>query len=86
MFSVVRYQISRRLTGATVSLRSWSPVRRPIFALLPSLLAVSSLICHKVISSCINGRFTGLITFILNEFSTFTILREVILRDCDVTV
>ena len=51
------------------------------FALLPVFLAVSSLTHHNVISSWINGRFTCLITSILNEFSAFSISGEVILRD-----
>ena len=79
--TVVRYQISRRLTFTIVSLTSWSSVRKPIFESLPVLLAVASLIHHNVISSWINGRFTGLITSILNKFSAFSILGEVILRD-----
>ena len=41
--SVVRYQISRRLTLTIVSLRSWSSVRKPIFALLQVFLAVHRL-------------------------------------------
>ena len=32
-------------------------------------------------SSWINGRFTGLITSILNEYFAFSVLAEVILRD-----
>ena len=45
-------------------------------ALLPITLAVSSLIRHKVISSWINGRFTGLITSLLNEvFGVFNLRR-----------
>ena len=79
--SGVRYQISRRLTFTTVSLRSWSSPRKSIFALLPVLLVISSLIYHNVISSWINGRFTCLITLMLNEFSAFSILEEVILRN-----
>ena len=79
--SVVRYQISRRLTFTIVSLRSWSSLRKPIFTLLSVLLVVSSLINYNVIFSWINGRFTGLITSILNEFSTFSILGEVILSN-----
>ena len=80
--SVVRYQISRCLTFMSVSLRSWSSVRSPIiFTLLQVRLAVSSLIHHNVISSWINGRFTGLITSISEEFSAFSILGEVILYD-----
>ena len=80
MLSVVRYQISWRLTFTIVSRRLWSSLRKPIFALLPVLLTVASLIHHDVISSWINGRFTGLITSILKEFSAFSILGEVILR------
>ena len=49
--------------------------------MLPVLLAVSSLINYNVISSWINGRFTGLITSILKEIPAFSILGEVILRD-----
>ena len=80
MLSVLRYQISRRLTFTIVSRRSWSSPRKPIFALLPVLLAVASLIHHDVISFWINGRFTGLMTSILKEFLAFSILGEVILR------
>ena len=47
----------------------------------PVFLAVSSLINYNVISSWINGRFTGLIRSILKEISAFSILGEVILRD-----
>ena len=69
MLFVVWYQFSRRLTFTTVSLRSWSSLRKPIFAFLPVLLVVSSLIHldHNVISSWIHGRFTGLIMSIFNE-------------------
>ena len=80
-FSVARYQFSRRLTFRIVSLRFWSSVRKPIFGVLPFLLAVSSLIHLNVFSSWINGKFTGLSTSIFKEFSTFSILGEVILRD-----
>ena len=45
------------------------------------LIAVSSLFHHNVISSWINEKFTGFITSILNEFSAFSILGEVNLRD-----
>ena len=79
--SVVRYQISLHLIFKMVSLRSWSSVRKLIFALLPFPLAVSSLIHHNVISSWIEGIFTGLIASILNEFSVCSILGEVILGD-----
>ena len=78
MLSFERYQFFRRLTFTIVSLRSWSSVRKPIFALLSIFLAIFSLIHHNVISSGINGRFTGLI---LNEFSAFSIWGDVILRD-----
>ena len=64
-----------------VSLRSWSSVRKPIFAMLPVLLVVSSLIHYNVISSGTNGGFTCLIIPILNEISAFSILGEVNLRD-----
>ena len=76
--SVVRYQISRHLTFTIVTLRSWSSWWKPVFALLPVFLTVSLLNLHNVIFSWINGIFTGLITSILNEFSAFSILGEVI--------
>ena len=76
MLSVVRYQISRPLTFTIVSLSSWSSVRKPMFALLPVLLAVSSLIRYNVISSGIYGRITGLITSILNEYFGVSLLRR----------
>ena len=73
MLAVVRSQISRRLTFMIVSLRSRSSLRKPIFALLQVLLAVSSLIHYNVVSS---WRFTFLIMSILNEFAAFSILGQ----------
>ena len=72
--SIVWYQLSLRLTFGIVSLRSWSSVRKPNFAVMPVLLGISSLIHYNVISSWINGRFTGLSAFILKEFLTFSVL------------
>ena len=77
------YALRRTISNLSVSnfhdcvSRSCLSVRKPNFVLLPVLLAVSSLIHYKFISSWINGRFTGLITSILNEFSAFSILGEV---------
>ena len=81
--SVVQYQIYRWLTLYFHDCVSKAMVvgKKSHFAMLPVILAVSSLIHHDVIFSPINGRFTGLITSILRECSAFSILDEVILRD-----
>ena len=80
-FSVVRYQITRRLILYDCVCKVMVVSKKTNFFALLQLLVVSSLFHQNVISSWIDGRFTGLTTSILCEFSAFSILEEVILRD-----
>ena len=82
-FTLNSSQISRHLIIRIVSLGSWLSVRNHIFAVLPDLFAVLSLITrnHNGISISINRRFTGLSSSILKESSTFSILGGVSLCD-----
>ena len=50
-FYLLRHQNFRRLTFKIASLWPWSSVGKPIFAVLPFLIAASSLSNHNVISS-----------------------------------